>query len=88
MRLKEEIMEDYKFIYKNDKEWLGFIKDVYTVEFFESANDNKYELEIYDDTGVYHDPKEFMECTTKGFRAVNLTEDDVQAFFDKVCDSI
>lgn len=75
-------MENYKFIYKNDKEWLGFIKDVYTVEFFESANDNTYELEIYDDTGVYHDPKEFMECTTKGFRAVNLTEDDVQAFFD------
>ena len=86
--MMEEIMEDYKFIYKNDKEWLGFIKDVYTVEFFESANDNTYELEIYDDTGVYHDPKEFMECTTKGFRAVNLTEDDVQAFFDKVCDSI
>lgn len=56
--------------------------------FFESANDNTYELEIYDDTGVYHDPKEFMECITKGFRAVNLTEDDVQAFFDKVCDSV
>ena len=53
-------MENYKFIYKNDKKWLGFIKDVYTVEFFESANDNTYELEIYDDTGVYHDPKEFM----------------------------
>ena len=70
----------------------------YIVEVFE-CDDGMYKLEIHDDNGtyhypkyfiigVYHDPKEFMECTTKGFRAVNLTEDDVQAFFDKVCDSI
>lgn len=59
----------------------------YIVDVIE-CDDGMYKLEIYDDTGVYHDPKEFMECTTKGFRAVNLTEDDVQAFFDKVCDSI
>ncbi len=80
-------MEDFNYIYKNERKWIGILKDVYTVEFFECANDT-YELEIYDDTGVYHDPREFMECTTNGFRAVNLTADDIGTFCDKVCDSI
>ncbi len=80
-------MEDFNYIYKNERKWIGILEDVYTVEFFECANDT-YELEIYDDTGVYHDPREFMECTTNGFRAVNLTADDIDTFCDKVCDSI
>lgn len=86
-------MEDFNYIYKNERKWIGILKDVYTVEFFECTNDT-YELEIYDDTGVYHYPREFMECTSgvnsvkfnpvDGYWAVNLTKDDVNAFFDAI----
>ena len=32
-------MEDFNYIYKNEKKWIGILKDVYTVEFFECTND-------------------------------------------------
>lgn len=67
MRLKEEIMEDFNFIYKNDKGWIGV-----------------YELSIYDNKGYNYDPRELMECTVDGYWAINLTKDNVNAFFDSI----
>lgn len=67
MRLKEEIMENFNIIYKNDKEWLGV-----------------YELSIYDNRGYNYDPRELMECTVDGYWTINLTKDNVNAFFDSI----
>lgn len=67
MRLKEEIMEDFNFNYKNDKEWIGV-----------------YELSIYDNKGYNYDSRELMECTVDGYWTVNLTKDNVNAFFDSI----
>lgn len=65
--IKEEIMEDFNIIYKNDKEWLGV-----------------YELSIYDNMGYNYDPRELMECTVDGYWTINLTNDNVNAFFDSI----
>ena len=55
----------------------------YTVEVYEFFN-GVYELSIYDNRGYNYDPREFMECTVDGYWAINLTKDDVNAFFDAI----
>lgn len=77
-------MEDFNYIYKNERKWISILKDVYTVEFFECTNDT-YELSI-SEKGIYINPKIFMDCKTRGLTAINMTLDDVNAFCDAVRD--
>lgn len=56
---------------------------VYTVLVIKRIN-GTYDLAIIDDKNVYRDPMEFRWCVTTGSQAVNLTDEDVKAFFDAV----
>ena len=56
---------------------------VYTVLVIKRIN-GTYDLAIIDDKNVYRDPIEFRWCVTTGSQAVNLTDEDVKAFFDAV----
>ena len=76
-------MEKFETIYKNEKEWLGALGETYTIEFFDGIA-GTCDLEIYDNTGSIINPNEFMNCTTDGFRAVNLSQDDVKMFLKAV----
>lgn len=76
-------MENFETIYQNEKEWLCALGDTYTIEFFDGVADTR-DLEIYDNTGSIINPNEFMNCTTDGFRAVNLSQDDVKMFLKAV----
>ena len=76
-------MEKFETIYQNENEWLCAIGDTYTIEFFDGVAGTR-DLEIYDNTGSIINPNEFMNCTTDGFRAVNLSYDDVKMFLKAV----
>nr|DAO51739.1 MAG TPA: hypothetical protein [Caudoviricetes sp.] len=80
-------MENFETIYKNEKEWICSLGDTYTmeytIEFFDGIAGTR-DLEIYDNTGSIINPNEFMICTTDGFRAVNLSQDDVKRFLKAV----
>ena len=75
-------MEDFSISYKFH---LCTLNGVYTVNIRESTNET-YELSI-SEKGIYINPKIFMNCKTRGFTAVNMTLDDVNAFCDAVRDS-
>lgn len=80
-------MEKIDTIYKNEKEWPCALGDTYTIEytieFFDGIAGTR-DLEIYDNTGSIINPNEFMNFTTDGFRAVNLSQDDVKMFLKTV----
>lgn len=80
-------MEKIDTIYKNEKEWPCALDDTYTIEytieFFDGIAGTR-DLEIYDNTGSIINPNEFMNFTTDGFRAVNLSQDDVKMFLKAV----
>lgn len=69
------------------KEWICPIGDRYTIKFFNGITGTR-DLEIYDNTGSIINPNEFMNCTVDGFRAVNLSHDDVKIFLKAVINHI
>lgn len=87
VRLKEEIMENYNFIYKNIFKRIRTLNHVYTVEIHENL-DGTYELSI-NERGFYLKPTIFMDCDTDAtyMNAINMTIDDVHAFCNAVHDS-
>lgn len=55
----------------------------YRIE-YSQCDDGLYKLTICDNHNHFHHPTLLMDCDVDGYTAVNLTWNDVEAFFDAV----